>query len=67
MDIATIVGLILGVASVVGSILAGGTMAAFIDVASVVVVGGGVTAATFIKWPLAQIKNIATCVYESHF
>jgi chemotaxis protein MotA len=67
MDIATIVGLILGVASVVGSILAGGTLAAFIDVASVVVVGGGVMAATFIKWPLDQIKTLPPVCMKSIF
>jgi chemotaxis protein MotA len=67
MDIATIVGLILGIASVVGSILAGGTIAAFIDVASVVVVGGGVLAATFIKWPLAQIKTLPPVCMKSIF
>ncbi len=58
MDIATVIGLILGTAAIVGSILSGGSIAAFIDVPSILVVGGGVIAATFIKWPMDQIKLI---------
>jgi len=67
MDIATVIGLVLGMASVIGSILTGGSIAAFIDVPSIVVVGGGVTAATFIKWPLAQIKTVVPVYMKSIF
>jgi chemotaxis protein MotA len=56
MDIATIIGFVLATLSVVGSILTGGSLAAFVDVASIAVVGGGVTSAIFIKWPMAQVK-----------
>ena len=41
MDIATVIGLVLAIAAIMGSILAGGTIAAFIDVPSILVVGGG--------------------------
>ncbi|MEE2671055.1 MAG: MotA/TolQ/ExbB proton channel family protein [Bdellovibrionota bacterium] len=56
MDIATVIGLVLAIAAIVGSILAGGSIGAFIDVPSILVVGGGVIAAIFIKWPMEKIK-----------
>ncbi len=65
MDIATIIGLVLAVASIVGSILAGGTIVAFFDVPSILVVGGGVTAAIFIKWPMEQIKLLIPVYLKS--
>lgn len=67
MDIATVIGFILGTASVVGSILLGGSIAAFIDPPSIAVVGGGVIAATFIKWPMAQIKTLVGVYMKSIF
>ena len=46
MDIATIIGLILAAGLVVGSILMGGPLTAFIDVAGLMIVVGGTIAAT---------------------
>ena len=65
MDIATIIGLVLAMAAIIGSILAGGSIGAFIDVPSILVVGGGVTAAIFIKWPLEQIKLLVPTYLKS--
>ena len=67
MDIATVIGLVLAIVSILGSILAGGTIGAFIDPASIIVVGGGVTAAVFIKWPMAQIKTLVPVYMKSIF
>ncbi len=67
MDIATVIGLVLGIASIIGSILAGGTLGAFIDAPSIIVVGGGVTAAVFVKWPMAQIKTLMPVYMKSIF
>lgn len=67
MDIATVIGLVLASAAVIGSILSGGTIAAFIDAPSIIVVGGGVTAAVFIKWPMAQIKTLVPVYMKSIF
>ncbi|MBD65683.1 MAG: motility protein A [Halobacteriovoraceae bacterium] len=67
MDIATIIGLVLAIAAILGSILAGGSIAAFIDVASILVVGGGVLAAVFIKWPLAQVKMVVPIYMKAIF
>jgi chemotaxis protein MotA len=65
MDIATIIGFVLAVAAIIGSILSGGTIAAFIDVPSILVVGGGVIAAIFIKWPMEQIKLLVPVYLKS--
>lgn len=67
MDIATVAGLVLAMAAIIGSILTGGSIAAFIDVPSILVVGGGVTAAIFIKWPIEQIKTIMGIYMKSIF
>lgn len=67
MDIATVIGLLLGSAAVIGSILSGGTIGAFIDTPSIIVVGGGVTAAVFIKWPMEQIKTLVSVYMKSIF
>jgi chemotaxis protein MotA len=56
MDIATVAGLVLGSLAIIGSILTGGSIVVFIDVPSVLVVGGGVIASTLIKWPIESVK-----------
>lgn len=65
MDIATIIGLVLAVSAIMGSILAGGSIGAFIDVPSILVVGGGVLAAIFIKWPMEKVKLIVGIYLKS--
>ncbi len=67
MDIATVIGLVLAIVSITGSILAGGTIGAFIDAPSIIVVGGGVSAALFIKWPMSQIKTLIPVYMKSIF
>lgn len=61
MDIATIVGMIVGAAVIVVAILLGGSFGMFIDIPSVLIVVGGGLAATLIRFPLAGIiKAFAT-------
>ncbi|MGB0452678.1 MAG: motility protein A [Bacteriovoracaceae bacterium] len=67
MDIATVIGLVLCVGAVVGSIFAGGDFAAFIDVPSLIVVGLGVIGATFIKWPLEVVKKVVGIAMKALF
>lgn len=67
MDIATVVGLALAVAAIIGSILSGGSLGAFIDTPSILVVGGGVIAAVFIKWPMEQIKTLVPVYMKAVF
>jgi chemotaxis protein MotA len=67
MDIATVIGLVLATAAIMGSIMAGGSLGTFIDVPSIFVVGGGVIAAQFIKWPMEQVTTLVTVFMKSLF
>ena len=67
MDIATVIGLGLCVTAVIGAIFAGGDMAPFIDVPSVIVVGLGLIGATFIKLPMEVVKNLMSFAMKTIF
>jgi chemotaxis protein MotA len=67
MDISTVIGLVLGTLAILGSILYGSPLSIFIDVPSIVVVGGGVVATTFIKWPMEQVKSTVAVFMKSIF
>lgn len=67
MDIATVVGLVLVLVAIMGSIMAGGSLTIFIDVPSLLVVGLGVTGGTFIKWPVEIVKNLVTFAMKTLF
>ncbi|MFN0264689.1 motility protein A [Tepidamorphus sp. 3E244] len=57
MDLATIIGIIFG-AFVVGlAIFLGGEIGAFVDVPSVLIVVGGASAATLVRFPLANVAS----------
>lgn len=58
MDIATVVGLILGFGFVVGGIMVSGDILSFWDTASVVIVLGGTVAATLIAYPLSSLSGL---------
>jgi len=55
MDLATLVGIIAGLAVIVVAIFLGGDMSSFINIPSVLVVFGGTMAATLIKFPLSDV------------
>jgi chemotaxis protein MotA len=65
MEITTVIGLALGNAAIIWSILLGGSLLIFWDMPSVVVVGGGVLATTFIKWPMDNIKMTVSVFLKS--
>lgn len=67
MDIASIIGLILVCVAILGAIIAGGDLMIFVDVPSLLVVGLGVTAGTFIKWPLETVKLLGAYLSKSLF
>lgn len=68
MDIATIIGLLLGSVLVVGSILyGGGSIEAFIDPPSVMVVIGGAIAATLISFPLKTFFGVFKIALKAVF
>jgi len=58
MDIASVIGLVVSMAAILGSILAGGSLVIFIDVPSTLVVGLGLIGVTFFKWPMEVVKTI---------
>jgi chemotaxis protein MotA len=67
MDISTVAGLILCTVAVVAAIVSGGDIAAFVDVPSVLVVGGGLIGATLIKWPLDRVLALPNFFMKSIF
>lgn len=54
MDLATLIGLLGAFGTIVGAIVVGGSAMTFLDVASILIVGGGTMMAVLIKFPLAQ-------------
>lgn len=67
MDISTVAGLALATLAIIGSILYGSPLTIFIDIPSIFVVIGGVTAATMIKWPMDYVKGLITIFMKSIF
>ncbi len=65
MDIATIIGIVSGVALVLLSILTAGSLNAFISVSSAMVVLGGTAAATLINYPLADVLSVIGVVKKA--
>lgn len=67
MDLATIAGLVLVFAAIVGAIMAGGSLTIFLDFPSFLVVGLGVTGGTLIKWPIETVKLLFTYASKTLF
>lgn len=58
MDLSTIIGIVLGIGLVLFAILINGSIGAFVDPASVMIVLGGTLAATLVAYPIPQVKDI---------
>lgn len=54
MDLATLIGIILGLVIIIASIMMGGDIGSFINIPSIAVVFGGTAAATLVKFPLKE-------------
>ncbi|MBP7461649.1 MAG: MotA/TolQ/ExbB proton channel family protein [Candidatus Delongbacteria bacterium] len=67
MDLATIIGVLTGVALIAWSILLGGSLMTFVDIPSVMIVVGGTIAATLINFPLKNVLMVVTVVKNSFF
>ena len=67
MDLGSVIGFVVAMGAIVGSILAGGDIMAFVDIPSVIVVGLGVIGTTLIKWPLEVVKKIGGFVGKAVF
>ena len=57
MDIGTLLGIVGCLALVVGGILLGGSLLAFVDLPSILIVIGGVTLVTFVMFPMKTVFN----------
>ncbi|RMF81571.1 MAG: motility protein A [Planctomycetota bacterium] len=67
MDIATVLGIVLGIGLVLGAILMKGALSAFIDPASLAIVAGGTVAAVLISFPLNQVLRVFGVVKQAFF
>ena len=67
MDISTVVGVVLGFALIALAILLGGSMLAYVDIPSVMIVVGGCTAALLAAFPLARALKMPKVVLKTLF
>lgn len=67
MDVATLIGLLLGIACIVLAILLGGTMMSYINAPSMLIVIGGATAATLTAYPLARFMKLPKIAAKALF
>ena len=65
MDIATLIGIVLGFGLVIWSIASGAGLAAFIDAPSLAITLGGTTAAILVSFPLAKVAKVAKVVKKT--
>ncbi|MFC1652705.1 motility protein A [Planctomycetota bacterium] len=65
MDIATLVGLILGFIIIVGSIIAGGNAMSFVHLPSLAITGGGMVCSTLIHFSMGQFLGIFSVVKKT--
>ncbi|RUM89160.1 MAG: flagellar motor protein PomA [Thermodesulfatator sp.] len=67
MDLGTVVGLILGMVLLTGSIVVGGQIGIFINIPSVLITVGGTIAATFIRFSLADVLGAVNVAMKAFF
>jgi chemotaxis protein MotA len=65
MDIATVIGVILGFMVVIGTILFEGNLAIFFNIPAIAIVGGGMTCATMIHFSLPQFLGIFSIIKKT--
>ncbi|WP_422445815.1 flagellar motor protein [Thermoanaerobacterium sp. DL9XJH110] len=58
MDLATIIGIVSGLVIFIWAIYMGGTLSAFINIPSALIVFGGVLAATLVNYPLSKLIDV---------
>lgn len=67
MDLATLLGLLAAIGLIFGAILTGGQVGMFIDVPSVLIVIGGTSAITFVKYPIAHTLTAMKVAMKAFF
>ena len=64
MDITTILGVVVGIALIGWSLQMGGGIGMFIDIPSIMIVGGGTLASTLINFPLKQVLSVLKVIQK---
>jgi chemotaxis protein MotA len=67
MDISTVVGLVICMVAILGSILVGAPLSIFIDIPSTLVVGLGCIGVTMMKWPLDFVTGASKVLMKAFF
>ncbi len=67
MDIATIIGLLFGAGMLLWAIMGKGPLSPFVDVSSVMIVGGGSVAAAMISFPIRNLLGLAKVIKNVFF
>jgi len=67
VDIATVIGIILGSITIVGAIVLGGSILIFINVPSILVVGVGSVAAALVAYPLSGLLGLPKIMMKAFF
>ncbi|QZY56757.1 motility protein A [Crassaminicella profunda] len=65
MDLATVLGIVVGMGFVIGGIVLGGSIWTFWDLTSVVIVFGGTIAGTFVAYPMDKVKQALVVVKKA--
>jgi chemotaxis protein MotA len=65
LDLATVLGIVVGMAFIIGGILIGGSLSTFVDPASIVIVLGGTIAGTFVTYPMNKVKEALVVVKKA--
>lgn len=65
MDLTTIIGLVLGVILILGALLMGGSIGAYIDIPSVIIVMGGCVAALLTAFPMGNLMSLPAVMKKS--
>jgi chemotaxis protein MotA len=67
VDIATVIGILAGFACVGVAVVAGGSASIFVNIPSMLIVGGGMMSATLIHFSLGQVLRIGSVVKKTLF
>lgn len=67
MDLATIIGLVMGSSLLVGAVMLGGTIKMFIDVPSILIVLGGTISALFVKYRMGEVFSTVGIIGKAFF
>ena len=67
MDLASVIGLVVGIGFIIYGILSGGSILLFINCPSMMIVGGGTFGSTLIIYPLSEVVGVIKVVKKAFF